>query len=212
MARFLRACALLVMPAALGLTAGGCLGQSGSPPTCEGPQHCLCQIDFASRIRGTVVSTDGVRVEVLVQELPEDPDKYSYLPLAVGMTIGGELSRCETPPDHAPGTEVLVFNYGPGNVTCPEFEACIAQEDSNAQYEACVESEREACSVYDDEERRNGYLVLAVEADGVYDFGEDTTAPAVIAVSEAGTLDQAACDARFPPPPPVPCDDTPWIW
>jgi hypothetical protein len=195
---------------------------------CAEPQHCLCTTDFTKRIRGTVTYTDGARVVVRVDELPDGWSDWHAGPLSVGMSIGGSLrSGCTTPPAHEVGTEVVVFNYQRGThdwTGCPEYDACLGECGRHfggtpppPEYDDCADVCADtACRAYAMDAWLNGDLRIAIESDGVLDFGSEPTAPAQIPLSEIdslgdfGSLERfEACGARFPPPPSRCLDDTP---
>ncbi len=216
----------------LGGVGAGCVGQSGGPPLCAAPHHCLCTTDFSRFIRGTVIDDDAPRppgtapaftgryVQIRVDEVPF-PEAYPTL--TVGTVIGGGLANdgCTTLPDFGVGTHVAVFNYQRGHNdtwTCPEqatcSEACAGMELDQAELEACLDREcpaaaREICRTHTAEAWINGWLRIALEDSDAFDFGSEPTGSARIRIEDIPTLgDLETCEAQLPPPPPRACLDT----
>ncbi len=215
----------------------GCVGQSGGPPTCAEPHHCLCTTDFSLFIRGTVIDDDAPRppgapplysgrfVQIRVDEVPF-PEAYPTL--SVGTIIGGMLDNggCTTGPVYGVGTQVAVFNYDRGyndSWDCPEQESCREvcatgmpiTPAALPEYEACLDREcpasaREICRTYTADAWINGSLRIALEEGDALNFGSEPTGSARILLSDIASLgDLAMCDARLPPPPSRCLDDTP---
>ncbi|MFK7991353.1 MAG: hypothetical protein AB8I08_35380 [Sandaracinaceae bacterium] len=168
------------------LVLGGCLGQSGGPPACLAPVHCVCATDFSHFIRGTVIEDSGPQatldgpgrngrraVQVRIDELPF-PDAYPLL--STGMVLEGTLNwdSCRTQPDYTVGTEVLVFNY---------------QTAGDAVEE--------------------GYLTIGLDEGDAYNLGEESTGSGRVNLSDIPTLGgRAECEVRFPEPEAPFCSDT----
>jgi uncharacterized protein (TIGR03382 family) len=184
---------------------------------CAWPQSCICEaLPTQNVLRGRVASLDGARATVEVHEVLATRSQLGTKPGATVTGVLDELNSCQLPDTgFAPGDEVLALWQGRTHSQlideCEPYAACSYEQcdapgtfgsgtvDKDC-YQTCLEASSEACPDALDRSR----LVLIAWQDRL-DLGEDRQ---MLASEEAALLgDPNSCIGRYPPPPPLPCDD-----